>query len=180
MDDNGRARVRLIFQSTPPTRGATGQRPGLIARLLISIHAPHEGGDVSAKKSPPHNINFNPRPPRGGRPCRRPWTGAETRNFNPRPPRGGRPCAYRVVELLDDFNPRPPRGGRRAAAADYRAWVWISIHAPHEGGDGGKVIGEFTCDISIHAPHEGGDLTNTRYLTRCAYFNPRPPRGGRH
>ena len=36
---------RVIFQSTPPMRGATpgGQDPGSAVR--ISIHAPHAGGD---------------------------------------------------------------------------------------------------------------------------------------
>ena len=33
----------------------------------------------------------------------------------------------------------------------------ISIHAPHEGGDGGTGIGNASRVISIHAPREGGD-----------------------
>ena len=33
-------------------------------------------------------------------------------NFNPRPPRGGRPNNSRHVTIYEDFNPRPPRGGR--------------------------------------------------------------------
>ena len=34
----------------------------------ISIHAPREGGDVDVLASWRDDIDFNPRPPRGGRP----------------------------------------------------------------------------------------------------------------
>ena len=56
-----------IFQSTPPARGATHGRAGVVS----------------------HSGDFNPRPPRGGRR----WIVAIlaiTAYFNPRPPRGGR------------------------------------------------------------------------------------------
>ena len=58
---------------------------------VISIHAPREGGDAAHPHSWPAGHGFQSTPPaRGGDPCRRPETAAETRNFNPRPPRGGR------------------------------------------------------------------------------------------
>ena len=102
-------------------------------------------------------LNFNPRPPRGGRlqqpavdrnhqvfqstPSARRATALRTptitttSDFNPRPPRGGRPdkTACRYGQFY--FNPRPPRGGRPGNVPCRR---WRSI-----------------------------------------YFNPRPPRGGR-
>ena len=34
--------------------------------------------------------------------------------------------------------------------------------------------------ISIHALREEGDLSATFLIVRSDYFNPRPPRGGRH
>ena len=34
-------------------------------------------------------------------------------------------------------------------------------------------------NISIHAPREGGDAISRNKSTKAAYFNPRPPRGGR-
>ena len=37
-------------------------------KILISIHAPREGGDVRTKNILLSNLHFNPRPPRGGRP----------------------------------------------------------------------------------------------------------------
>ena len=36
--------------------------------LMISIHAPREGGDVRQRLYRPRHPDFNPRPPRGGRP----------------------------------------------------------------------------------------------------------------
>ncbi len=37
-----------------------------------------------------------------------------------------------------------------------------------------------TITISIHAPREGGDLICFPQTANGLYFNPRPPRGGRH
>ena len=34
-----------LFQSTPPARGATTQTATILGTLIISIHAPREGGD---------------------------------------------------------------------------------------------------------------------------------------
>ena len=35
----------ILFQSTPPARGATYPRLGIHTQTVISIHAPREGGD---------------------------------------------------------------------------------------------------------------------------------------
>ena len=56
----------------------------------------------------------------------------------------------------------------------------ISIHAPREGGDLVGTILAHHRDISIHAPREGGDYPSAAYPFPDRYFNPRPPRGGRH
>ena len=125
------------FQSTPPRGGRPevtthGREQG----VCISIHAPREGGDDIAapqgaatppfQSTPPARgatrpwyrrtpfaLDFNPRPPRGGRPVpdgryRRRGAGY----FNPRPPRGGRHHRGTVGRFHCYFNPRPPRGGR--------------------------------------------------------------------
>ena len=55
----------------------------------------------------------------------------------------------------------------------------ISIHAPREGGDQQIPVCQFRVEISIHAPREGGDLSASLADLSRAYFNPRPPRGGR-
>ena len=105
-----------LFQSTPPARGATISFLLSMIPSYISIHAPREGGDFINK---PHILvdnNFNPRPPRGGRPgpARQP---RQERDFNPRPPRGGRPGTGGAGQAQGHFNPRPPRGGRPPGTA---------------------------------------------------------------
>ena len=64
--------LALQFQSTPSARRATRR----IINQLRTI------------------INFNPRPPRGGRHHRREPRDRLQIHFNPRPPRGGRPWHY--------------------------------------------------------------------------------------
>ena len=82
-------------------------------------------------------------------------------NFNPRPPRGGRPLIVVLLSFGDVisihalreegdrpttsttpsgsyFNPRPPRGGRRIFGIKAELAVVISIHALREEGDRGK------------------------------------------
>ena len=80
--------------------------------------------------------------------------------------------------------------------------IYISIHAPREGGDmtvgfvkqSTKVfqstppargattacaLADLPEVISIHAPREGGDVKFFFSRVDIFYFNPRPPRGGR-
>ena len=56
------------FQSTPPARGATEADSHKRRKGDISIHAPREGGDCPQRHQVSHHHDFNPRPPRGGRP----------------------------------------------------------------------------------------------------------------
>ena len=79
------------------------------------------------------------------------------------------------------FNPRPPRGGRHSSEALKTVDQVISIHAlPAEGDLQPDVDGLEHDRISIHAlPAEGDRMCGTD-VTRESYFNPRPPRGGRH
>ena len=79
----------LIFQSTPPARGAT-------------LESTHRSSGIG---------NFNPRPPRGGRRVGV-GLGWYPGYFNPRPPRGGRRGGNGRNLRPHNFNPRPPRGGR--------------------------------------------------------------------
>ena len=57
--------------------------------------------------------------------------------------------------------------------------IYISIHAPREGGDHVARGDNVKFGISIHAPREGGDDSEFAELTTDDDFNPRPPRGGR-
>ena len=156
--------VSQPFQSTPSARRATPFCSILRERLHISIHALREEGDGGQQAETHPGQDFNPRPPRGGRPYRRFGRHTHTlQHFNPRPPRGGRqyiggqriainvfqstPSARRAtlrsckafVGTLY-FNPRPPRGGRRTAEAGRKERGGISIHALREEGDRKKCL----------------------------------------
>ena len=109
------------FQSTPPARGAT-----------ISSTAPSLVCINFNPRAPQQTIDFNPRPPRGGRRC----CGAGCRArmyFNPRPPRGGRRPKNRGKYNVVHFNPRPPRGGRRFPVAVV-SWATIFQSTPPARG----------------------------------------------
>ena len=124
-------------------------------------------------------------------------------NFNPRPPRGGRPYVGIGFVVRYQFQSTPPaRGATAGADGDFGSGTIsihapreggdvgavgavpqrekISIHAPREGGDRGFYKGVRTAmSISIHAPREGGDSRPCRSGKLETDFNPRPPRGGR-
>ena len=145
------------FLSTPSARRATRSCRARWRWVPISIHALREEGDEIVHALRPVDLDFYPRPPRGGRPSERRAAraplqisihalreegdgvshvrGADQINFYPRPPRGGRRYTLRMQVVKGHFYPRPPRGGRPAARSG---------------------------------------------LPRVLYFYPRPPRGGRH
>ena len=78
----------------------------------ISIHAPREGGDPMQVRMLKHGMNFNPRPPRGGRRRR-----------------------FAVPSCSKTFQSTPPARGA-TFFLKYVGWPGvISIHAPREGGD---------------------------------------------
>ena len=56
------------FQSTSPARGTTRAETGKTFNHIISIHVPREGDDFLCLTAWSGSIDFNPRPPRGGRP----------------------------------------------------------------------------------------------------------------
>ena len=174
------------FQSTPPARGATAPgTPTPIGSFGISIHAPREGGDVSCPMCLRLPINFNPRPPRGGR-------------------RG----ITDYASLSYAISIHAPREGGDNSLSTLGGKTIISIHAPREGGDGRHICsagwysrfqstppargatwmlfssvaaclfqstpparGATSCPvtacppwaISIHAPREGGDHSRRRW-----------------
>ena len=80
--------------------------------LMISIHAPREGGDFWFHQAYDVNKYFNPRPPRGGRP-------------------------YPIILLYSsiDISIHAPREGGDRSSLRFAWRGFISIHAPREGGD---------------------------------------------
>ena len=107
------------FQSTPSARRATQAIQQGIYNHIISIHALREEGDPSARTAQLWGRNFNPRPPRGGRPTL--WPVAHlTYSISIHALREEGDWAVRPGKSWPKhFNPRPPRGGRlRKATKD--------------------------------------------------------------
>ena len=148
--------IHTISIHAPRVGGDYGDRE-FAHDQIISIHAPRVGGDAMPTISSTPNLDFNPRPPCGGRRCRR--------------------C--RRPSARSHFNPRPPCGGRRPMDAQGGAVPGISIHAPRVGGDSGSKRTFAGFVISIHAPRVGGDSADGKVAVSVIDFNPRPPCGGR-
>ena len=194
---------RVVISIHAPREGGDLCPECFRGRRRISIHAPREGGDVDVSPISTAYDDFNPRPPRGGRLCHHrlrekasiisihaPREGGDSSAVSSRgcalisihAPREGGDDSGDVQPIQGtDFNPRPPRGGRPQCLHHHFFRICISIHAPREGGD--VTMYQLPPDIqpiSIHAPREGGDVRCQRALASHRYFNPRPPRGGRH
>ena len=124
--------------------------------LEISIHALREEGDEIAATDLFSSVNFNPRPPRGGR-----------------------PSIFFTLLGIVIFQSTP---SARRATNDFGACkhvMDISIHALREEGDAFRLADDRRQVISIHALREEGDAHPGVSGTLPTYFNPRPPRGGR-
>ena len=100
----------------------------------ISIHAPREGGDQTARLRYTMNKHFNPRPPRGGA------TGGVVR-----------------IQIREVISIHAPARGATRLICPSQSTITISIHAPREGGDGfvGFNMIEI-CDFNPRPPR-GGD-----------------------
>ena len=81
-----------VFQSTPPARGATVPQQGLLGLAQDFNPHPPRGGRHADRRDVSVGRHFNPRPPRGGATSRGGWLPRRRKHFNPRPPRGGRRC----------------------------------------------------------------------------------------
>ena len=169
--------VRRQFQSTLPARGATpvlykadyqprnfnprsprGERHLAAlhrnADVMISIHAPREGSDKTAKPAKP--------------------------DFNPRSPRGERHGSSGSRKRSSLFQSTLPARGATVFFIACSPVNAISIHAPRVGSD--HKIPRSLCRfavISIHAPREGSDSARATPHTVPKNFNPRSPRGER-
>ena len=192
----------LLFQSTPPARGATAFDELTHFTQEISIHAPREGGDnvqylglqhlqlfqstppargathLPPKRKP--DLQFQSTPPARGATCR--WTaGICSDIFQSTPPARGatrRVCASAAEK--SNFNPRPPRGGRRSYLRPAAVCLHISIHAPREGGDRTRSREQRRGAKFQSTPPARGATSNAFcHSSDCSHFNPRPPRGGR-
>ena len=146
----------------------------------ISIHALREEGDPRGHGACPQEVNFYPRPPRGGRHIGGLIT-VDGKLFLSTPSarratRGQQPelCVHQISihALREEGDPRPQK------------WPWnkkMSIHALREEGD---------CAVTLNLPNIERFLStpSARRATKSRSpstkpslnFYPRPPRGGRH
>ena len=135
--------------------------------MLISIHAPREGGDALTVSLWYYTESISIHAPREGGDKKSAPLLLRGHKFQSTPPARGAtsPAALRSSNCFY-FNPRPPRGGRPGLTYRVTSNPEISIHAPREGGDIGDVYLIQIKIISIHAPREGGDSKDAQFYLR--------------
>ena len=148
--------VKPAFQSTHPSRGATGQKVRIYGRKRISIHAPLTGCDNFNHKDNIFDNNFNPRTPHGVRQANT-WDIKSNVNFNPRTPHGVRLISLLLVRILLNFNPRTPHGVRRISKSNFISSSRFQSTHPSRGATG----------------------FYSSWRSSGQYFNPRTPHGVR-
>ena len=93
-------------------------RPGTLKKYqAISIHALREEGDISQRLCFPVRLLFLSTPSARRATQRFVYNARHEMDFYPRPPRGGRRVSRTRWRLRCHFYPRPPRGGRRGVPA---------------------------------------------------------------
>ena len=170
-----------LFQSTLPARGATGAYLRRIGYHRISIHAPREGSDGCV--SPPKRLpqNFNPRSPRGERPCP-PWQACNCQRISIHAPReGSDPTRPSISETLMLFQSTlPARGATRYDIATSAAATQFQSTLPARGATGqGRRRSLLPYHFNPRSPRGERPVSPVVSLQLSAYFNPRSPRGER-
>src|ERR1035441_3863808 len=169
----------MTFQSTRPTRGATRSMGRWVLTIIVSIHAPHEGRDAISAVTWSTITGFQSTRPTRGATAR--WPSATIRGlrFNPRAPRGARPCIYLDSTAHLAFQSTRPTRGATGHDLRRRYMLSVSIHAPHEGRDQ-RVRREDRLyeRFNPRAPR-GARRTRCRCCRTYYCFNPRAPRGAR-
>ena len=148
----------------------------------ISIHAPLAGSDCQQGGGDAGNKQRfqSTLPSRGAtvvQLCKATWA---YNNFNPRSPRGERPCCGKqTTRPLAYFNPRSPRGERQHPEVFKRDGALFQSTLPSRGATFQTFKGTDVSFISIHAPLAGSDIAALQLQRYMIDFNPRSPRGER-
>ncbi len=125
----------ISFQSTSPYAGDdVNGFTVLVFSTLFQSTSPYAGDDIPKSMRPCHIINFNPRPPHGGRRFTVIFRYLQS-NFNPRPPHGGRQYLCASSRCFgDNFNPHPPmRGMTQRVREGHRPNYNFNPHPPMRG-----------------------------------------------
>ena len=125
------------------------------------------------------DVDFNPRPPRGGRPASAVFN-LKMGSFQSTPPARGATVSAPSVAIFFVFQSTPPARGATALRAALASVGVISIHAPREGGDPERRFQPcLQPKFQSTPPARGATRRQGRLYRRRVHFNPRPPRGGR-
>ena len=130
-----KADIETVFQSTLPVGEATEAGLCTDRSRKISIHASRGGSDI-----PERFVQY------------------PVQHFNPRFPRGKRPCAPDGLRQLLDISIHASREGSDEVTNKAQLFTVISIHASREGSDIEIKKGGVNMSISIHASREGSDM----------------------
>ena len=172
-----------------------GQRP-----VVISIHAPREGGDRLTVSCQLSSTRFQSTPPARGATTISTST-ISGKAFQSTPPARGATATYNGLSDLPEisihapreggdtdgrpdrrhepyFNPRPPRGGRRPDGQAVMRHFAISIHAPREGGDWSNSTWDAANIKFQSTPPARGATTCLRLYHRTGRFQSTPPARG--
>ena len=189
------------FQSTAPVWGPTNQKGKQVFGRIISIHGPRVGADHIGNATLIRRIDFNPRPPCGGRlglrgignlinlfqstapvwgPTLLVAPDIRAGGISIHGPRvGADPKSQAVRQTLRHFNPRPPCGGRPSRIPYSVKDLTFQSTAPVWGPTSLVDMAVKDTVISIHGPRVGADRPGQHHAHRRRHFNPRPPCGGR-
>ena len=169
--------------------------------MMISIHAPREGGDLRRRyqRRQHHPISIHA-PREGGDAFCMLFQNALYISIHA-PREGGDPLGIRSGRLRPISIHAPREGGDRQMAEEWASQMRFQSTPPARGatktpqqmdqtaqfqstpparGATGRYMDDFyIIHISIHAPREGGDRIHGGADAKDPDFNPRPPRGGR-
>ena len=127
----------VLFQSTHPSRGATGNLSPEERAPFISIHAPLAGCDYTEPQYTISASYFNPRTPRGVRRSPRYSLSVSAKSFqSTHPSRGATASANEAEKAALQFqSTHPSRGATHPFYGGLNISATISIHAPLAGCD---------------------------------------------
>ena len=123
----------VLFQSTPPMRGATPRRQVRQGNHLISIHAPRVGGDLVAADAIHISVPISIHAPRVGGRHYKVSADYILGIFQSTPPMRGATSSLGSSSVPTRFQSTPPVRGATRHLRKARPAGHISIHAPVRG-----------------------------------------------
>ena len=179
MEDDQLSSVRdfapVYFNPRPPGGGRQRRRATADAKHRFQSTSP--GWRTTAMDFTTENPYFNPRPPGGGRQCDSPMFSYPFQSTSP---------GWRTTRLFSNCRSRESISIHVPRVEDDTVLEWMSSsNVKFQSTSPGwrttdKVRGDGeSYSISIHVPRVEDDWGTGSYMLEYAYFNPRPPCGGR-